>query len=210
TTVNRLARGVIELSLRDADGNEETIRPTDEHLFYSASHGDWLPAGELQPGEHLDGVNGTITVASVTPLTGTHRVYNMTVQGEHLYRVAESGVLVHNQYPLFGTKGANTKIHHMVSYFKNSKRGFSSPWSQMSQDILKNAGLNPKHSRWNKIHLPNHKGPHPEIAHKLVYRRLQDATKHLTPHTIGYKEAVRVEMIKLANDILANPKAFGL
>ena len=210
TTVNRLARGVIELTLRDRDGNEETIRPTDEHLFYSASHGDWLPAGELQPGEHLDGVNGTITVASVTPLTGTHRVYNMTVQGEHLYRVAESGVLVHNQYPLFGTKGANTKIHHMVSYFKNSKRGFSSPWSQMSQDILKNAGLNPKHSRWNKIHLPNHKGPHPEIAHKLVYRRLQDATKHLTPHTIGYKEAVRVEMIKLANDILANPKAFGL
>ncbi|MBC8356606.1 MAG: hypothetical protein H8E66_31910 [Planctomycetes bacterium] len=96
TTVNRLARGVIELSLRDADGHEETLRPTDEHLFYSTSHGDWLSAGELQVGERLSGTSGPITVATITPLSGTHRVYNMTVQGEHLYRVGGSGVLVHN------------------------------------------------------------------------------------------------------------------
>ncbi|MCA9118588.1 MAG: hypothetical protein H6822_03895 [Planctomycetaceae bacterium] len=96
TTVNRLARGVIELTLRDANGREDTLRPTDEHLFYSASRGNWLSAGELQVGEHLDGVNGRITVAAITPLEGTHRVYNMTVQGEHLYRVGGCGVLVHN------------------------------------------------------------------------------------------------------------------
>ncbi|MCA9118586.1 MAG: hypothetical protein H6822_03885 [Planctomycetaceae bacterium] len=96
TTVNRLARGVIELTLRDADGKEETLRPTDEHLFYSVSQGDWLSAGELQVGERLNGTSGPITIAAITPLEGTHRVYNMTVQGEHLYRVAECGVLVHN------------------------------------------------------------------------------------------------------------------
>ncbi|MDA1055526.1 MAG: hypothetical protein O3C40_34450 [Planctomycetota bacterium] len=45
TTVNRLARGVIELTLCDADGQEETLRPTDEQLSYSASQGDWLSAG---------------------------------------------------------------------------------------------------------------------------------------------------------------------
>ena len=99
TTVNRLARGVIELSLRDADGHEETLRPTDEHLFYSTSHGDWLSAGELQVGERLSGTSGPITIAAITPLPGTHRVYNMTVQGEHLYRVANCGVLVHNNCP---------------------------------------------------------------------------------------------------------------
>ncbi|MBI2477428.1 MAG: hypothetical protein HYV60_01870, partial [Planctomycetia bacterium] len=98
TTVNRLARGVIELSLRGSDGQEETLRPTGEHLFYSVSHGEWLPAHQLQPGEHLDGVHGTVTVTAITTLPGTHRVYNMTVQGEHLYRVANCGVLVHNNY----------------------------------------------------------------------------------------------------------------
>ena len=99
TTVNRLARGVIELTLRDANGHEETLCPTDEHLFYSVSRGDWLSAGELQVGERLSGTNGPITIAAITPLEGTHRVYNMTVQGEHLYRVAQCGVLVHNNYP---------------------------------------------------------------------------------------------------------------
>ncbi|MCA9177488.1 MAG: hypothetical protein KDB14_23545, partial [Planctomycetales bacterium] len=35
TTINRLARGVIELTLRDSHDREETLRPTGEHLFYS-------------------------------------------------------------------------------------------------------------------------------------------------------------------------------
>ena len=113
TTVNRLARGVIELSLRDADGNEETIRPTDEHLFYSKSHGDWLSAGELQPGEHLDGTDGLITVAAITPLDGTHRVYNFTVQGEHLYRVGNCGALVHN------TCFVDKVFNHLPAYRKS-------------------------------------------------------------------------------------------
>jgi len=121
TTVNRMAQGVLELTLRAANGQEETLRPTGEHLFYSVSHGEWLPADQLQPGEHLDGVNGTVTVTAITTLPGTHRVYNMTVQGEHLYRVANCGVLVHNNYlgnnlrkaGSYGDLG--TDAHHIVS-----------------------------------------------------------------------------------------------
>ncbi len=98
TTINRLSDTVTELTLRDTTGNEETLRPTEEHLFYSLSHGEWLPAGDLQTGERLDGIDGPVIVAAVTPIEGTRRVYNMTVQGEHLYRVAACGVLVHNTY----------------------------------------------------------------------------------------------------------------
>jgi hypothetical protein len=102
TTINRLARGVIELTLRNSHDREETLRPTGEHLFYSVTQGDWLSAEELQPGEHLDGINGTVTVTSIATLPGTHRVYNLSVQGEHLYRVANCGVLVHNNYAAGG------------------------------------------------------------------------------------------------------------
>lgn len=36
------------------------------------------------------------TVVSSTQIPGVHRVYNMTIEDEHVYRVARHGVLVHN------------------------------------------------------------------------------------------------------------------
>ncbi|MBC8355771.1 MAG: hypothetical protein H8E66_27660, partial [Planctomycetes bacterium] len=99
TTVNHLNRDVRELTLRDTNGTEETLRPTGNHKFYSVSRGEWLAASELQNGERLDGINGEVTVVSSRTIPGKHRVYNFTVQGEHLYRVANCGVLVHNQCP---------------------------------------------------------------------------------------------------------------
>jgi len=96
TTINHLNPDVRELTLRDAAGQEETLRPTAVHKFYSLSRGEWLAAADLQAGERLDGLDGIVTITSITQVPGTHRVYNFTVQGEHLYRVGGSGVLVHN------------------------------------------------------------------------------------------------------------------
>jgi hypothetical protein len=44
----------------------------------------------------LDGINGSITVTAtaITKVPGTHRVYNMTVQGEHFYRVVASWCII--------------------------------------------------------------------------------------------------------------------
>ncbi|MBI2477426.1 MAG: hypothetical protein HYV60_01860, partial [Planctomycetia bacterium] len=142
TTVNRLARGVIELTLRDANGQEETLRPTGEHLFYSVSHGEWLLADQLQPGEHLDGVNGTVTVTAITTLPGTHRVYNMTVQGEHLYRVAKCGVLVHNNYAAKSAKrggesaaaAAGRQAHSELAERVAQKPGWATPERMLGKD----------------------------------------------------------------------------
>ena len=97
TTVDHLNKDVVELTLRNADGETETLRPTGTHKFYSVTHGEWLSASQLAKGEHLDGTNGKVTVVDIKHLPGTHRVYNMTVHGEHLYRVAQCGVLVHNE-----------------------------------------------------------------------------------------------------------------
>jgi hypothetical protein len=96
TTVNHLNRDVVELTIRDAQGREETIRPTGLHKFYSATRDDWLSATDLETGEQLDGLDGRVTVTGHCHLPGTQRVYNMTVEGEHVYRVAGLGVLVHN------------------------------------------------------------------------------------------------------------------
>jgi hypothetical protein len=97
TTVDHLSKSVIELTLRDETGQKETLRPTSTHKFYSVTRNEWLSASDLQTGEHLDGVDGTVTVDGVSTIPGTHRIYNMTVQDEHLYRVSGLGVLVHNE-----------------------------------------------------------------------------------------------------------------
>ncbi len=96
TTVNHLNRYVLELSLRASDGRHEILRPTGFHKFFSESESAWVSAEDLQDGEILRGVDGPVTVESVERYPGVHRVYNMTVENEHVYRVSNLGVLVHN------------------------------------------------------------------------------------------------------------------
>ncbi len=123
TTVNHLNPRVVELTLqvgaggptvpergkdstagknrsrsRSASGDLplETVRPTAHHKFYSETRAQWLSAEDLQPGKHLRGLTGPLQVVSQRPIPGTHRVYNMTVEGEHVYHVSTLGVLAHN------------------------------------------------------------------------------------------------------------------
>ena len=97
TTVNHLNTRVVELTLAAPDGTQETVRPTAFHKFYSETRGQWLPAEDLQPDERLRGLHTPLQVVSLAPVPGTHRVYNMTVEGEHVYHVSTLGVLAHNQ-----------------------------------------------------------------------------------------------------------------
>ncbi len=96
TTVNHLNPDVWRLTVTDKQGRRETIRPTGFHRFWSETRQAYVSVRDLQLGETLDGVAGRLTVQSLAPVPGTHRVYNMTVEGDHVYRVATRGVLVHN------------------------------------------------------------------------------------------------------------------
>jgi len=96
TTVNHLNTRVVEMTLAAPDGTQETVRPTAFHKFYSETRGQWLSAEDLKPDERLRGLHTPLQVVSVHPVPGTHRVYNMTVEGEHVYHVSTLGVLAHN------------------------------------------------------------------------------------------------------------------
>ncbi|MGE5194396.1 MAG: RHS repeat-associated core domain-containing protein, partial [Deltaproteobacteria bacterium] len=118
TTVNHLNRYVLELSLRASDGRQETLRPTGFHKFFSESRGEWISADNLETGEALRGIDGPVTVAGLTRYPGVHRVYNMTVEGEHVYRVSDLGVLVHNTCP--NPNGRNGSPAHQVDVAANN------------------------------------------------------------------------------------------
>jgi hypothetical protein len=88
------------------------------HKFYSEDRRDWADTEELEVGERLRSIAGWLTVKSLVKQPGVHRVYNMTVAGEHVYHVSSLGLLSHNvkacktnnphlkgKTPLAGTRG---------------------------------------------------------------------------------------------------------
>lgn len=88
------AANVIDLHLAS---ELEPIGTTCNHPFWSEDRQDWVQAGDLQPGERLRSVSGTLThVVSVAINEKTQPVYNLTVDAQHTYHVGASGVLVHN------------------------------------------------------------------------------------------------------------------
>ena len=69
---------------------------TSNHSIYSADRLDFVPAGELRVGETLRNLDGVVRIESIEQLGTEERVYNLEIHGEHVFRVASSGVLVHN------------------------------------------------------------------------------------------------------------------
>jgi Pretoxin HINT domain len=89
----------------------ETLQTTSEHPFLTAELG-WVAAGDLQLGEHvrrIDGSLGVVVAVAVTP--GIAARYNLTVQDDHTYLVGQGQWVVHN------TCGGNA----ISKFFKNEK-----------------------------------------------------------------------------------------
>lgn len=77
-------------------GESTPIGVTPLHPFWSEDRFDWVPAGELRPGETVKTIEGTTTVESYTLRDKPEPTFNMEVEGDHVYRVGEQGILVHN------------------------------------------------------------------------------------------------------------------
>lgn len=73
-----------------------SIGVTAMHLFWSVDRNDWVSAIDLDVGETLKTLTGTTVVESMSKRPQPDDVYNIEVEGDHVYRVGESGVLVHN------------------------------------------------------------------------------------------------------------------
>jgi pretoxin HINT domain-containing protein len=86
----------IELSL---NGITEPIRCTPQHSTWSHDRQEFVEAQHLAVGEHVLGSNGPIPVARIVRIPEPIQVYNLEVEGQHVYQVSAAGVLVHNSGP---------------------------------------------------------------------------------------------------------------
>ena len=78
------------------ESENKPIGVTDLHPFWSVDRNAWVPAIDLEIGETLKTLTGTSVVESRSKRQDRGTVYNIEVEGDHVYRVGESGVLVHN------------------------------------------------------------------------------------------------------------------
>ncbi len=93
-TFSHTAANVIDVHV---SGLADPIGTTDTHPFWSEDRQAFVPAGELRIGEQLRSIARSQThVTAIQPRGPPEAVFNLEVDGEHVYYVAESGLLVHN------------------------------------------------------------------------------------------------------------------
>ena len=74
----------------------EFIGVTTMHPFWSVDREAWVSAIDLEIGETLKTLTGTTVIESRSRREEPETVYNIEVEGDHVYRVGDSGVLVYN------------------------------------------------------------------------------------------------------------------
>ena len=79
------------------EGSAETIHPTPLHPFWCENRETWTSATDLEPGDLLRTADGrAVRVESIDTGDDGTPVFNIEVDGDHVYRVGDSGILVHN------------------------------------------------------------------------------------------------------------------
>jgi hypothetical protein len=146
-TFTHVRGGILRIRLA---GLAEPLGVTSNHSIYSADRLDFVPAGELRVGETLRNLDGDVRIESIEQLGSEERVYNLEIHGEHVFRVASSGLLVHNSSgaeiskpSLNAHKEALGKVHTEVEKLPKGEPGkFGSPQAGNS---LKGYRLDPPH-----------------------------------------------------------------
>ncbi|QDT97678.1 hypothetical protein [Gimesia aquarii] len=72
---------------------------------------------------------GLRQVVSINPRAGNETVYNLEVQGEHVYLVGSLGTLVHNNYRVFRAVGVDEYAHALnTGKFSQGKNALMGKW----------------------------------------------------------------------------------
>ena len=100
------AANVLDLHI---EGLHAPIGVTANHPIWSEDRKDFVQAGALRVNETLLGADGSTTkVLNLVARSSFEPVYNLEVDGEHVYYVSASGLLVHNSKNYIGRNEITT------------------------------------------------------------------------------------------------------
>ena len=95
-TFRHRVSGGIELSV---EGEDEPIRCTGNHPFWSEDQQDFVRADSFNPRDRVRTTNSLSRVEFVRLTKGETYVYNVETQGTHVFHVGSLGITVHNGTP---------------------------------------------------------------------------------------------------------------
>jgi hypothetical protein len=79
------------------EGDDEPLKVTPQHPFWSEDRQDFVPIGEFRIGERARTRDGRVVpLTSVTPRAGPVKVHNLEIHGEHVFHAGKLSLLVHN------------------------------------------------------------------------------------------------------------------
>ncbi len=177
--VHEIARVEVE----GPDGAIDILEGTPIHPIWSEDRQDWVPLGELEEGESLrSGLGGEYTVRSVNLSRQATAVFNLEVNGEHVYELSRFCILAHNEC-LRGAmlKEAGAEASEYTGWFAAHifpESGFK--WAP------KLADLRAKMIDWDLLNNP-------------ANGFWTDSRRHLGTHTKEYVDALVKEFSKVKN-----------
>ena len=118
------------------EGSADVIGTTASHPFWSEDRQQFIAAGDLRVGENLRLADDTTRkVESLTRRETRETVYNIEVDGEHVFYVGNDGVLVHNscRYSVY----VLTDRHGNVKYWGITKQNVAARAMQHARDKTK-------------------------------------------------------------------------
>ncbi|MEW4454581.1 Hint domain-containing protein [Bremerella sp. JC817] len=123
------------------------IGVTPSHPIWSVDQQDWINAADLKPGETVKTLTGTSKVETISEREAAEPVYNIEVEGDHVYRIGDSGVLVHNasskECGLFGERFGAVPKYTTEAAGNSGKSRTTLMQARLTKDRIKN-GEEPK------------------------------------------------------------------
>jgi len=191
---------------------------TANHPFWSEDRQEFVEAVQLRPGERVrTRLDEIAHVVQVKPRPPTKWVYNLEVQGEHVYEVGPNGVLVHNNcsqharilncsqhaqilrenlIKKFGKRAAKKYAAHIVPSGEWANRKVGDQVREM-QEWLKKAGIDIDDAANGFFtDCRRHLGTHRDDFIKTLYKELKQVVKQG-----GDQKQMHANMVNKLNDI---------
>ena len=103
------------------DGAADPVDSSPWHRFYSRDRIEWIDARNLRVGERIRTKSGISTITSIDHKPGAARVFDLEVEGDHAYYVADEQVLTHN----CGEGGAGGRFVDANGQLRNANGTFA-------------------------------------------------------------------------------------
>jgi hypothetical protein len=180
--IGRFATRQVTKTIRITMQDGVSLEGTPVHPIWSVDRNQFVEMSELIEGEQLQTLDGPRLIARIEVRNQPVPVYNIEVFGEHVYQVAELGILVHNAVQCSHAiaeaveNGVLTvrKLRDLAPDIHHIASDKSSKFTRKFEKLFKKAGMDLQ-SPYNRMRLTAHAGPHGSFYNRYILERLNFA-----------------------------------